>query len=474
MRSSIFINLFFGIYFLYGQTPFLEIRPYAKPDFVQYDLKNHVDHHYPTANITDGNFRRFDGVNLTDDLMFPNCDQGSACYDGHAGVDYYMPAGTPILAPADGYVIWSAFSPGADPCPGGISPNGDTGIIILAHPGTDHFSCYLHLEPPLNVAVTETVTTGDTLGFAGNTGCAQTPHLHFEIRKDSYFFDEQLSYAVDPFGWWGTDIDPIESLRGNRSDWLWKSSWVVDDNDNGFQRYYGPAWDRMAVGYQGDSWIAPSVTNVSLSRHYAIWVPELEEDGEYDIGVYIPSGLNAATEAIYEIYVKNESGASEKTLVTYDQTSNTDNFSTIATLDLPAGANCSVILRDNVGSGSSGNFVVFDAVRFTSAGTVDIDESDLVHPLESFINIKKIYPNPFNPQVTVEYEIQSSDKVSIFVMNLKGQRIKTIKQIFKSKGRHSVSWNGNNDYGVKVSSGLYFLSINAGNSIKTAKILLLE
>ena len=116
-----------------------------------------------------------------DNLMFPDCLQGSSCYDGHAGVDYYMESGTPIIAPANGYVIWSAFSPGADPCPGGISPNGDTGMIILAHPGTDYFSCYLHLEPPLNVSVGESVETGDTLGFAGNTGCAQSPHLHFEI-----------------------------------------------------------------------------------------------------------------------------------------------------------------------------------------------------------------------------------------------------------------------------------------------------
>ena len=64
-------------------------------------------------------------------------------------------------------------------------------------------------------------------------------------------------FAVDPFGWWGSEPDPIESIRGNRSEWLWKSSWLVDDNDNGFQRYYGPAWDRMAVGYDGDCWIAP-------------------------------------------------------------------------------------------------------------------------------------------------------------------------------------------------------------------------
>jgi flagellar hook assembly protein FlgD len=97
-----------------------------------------------------------------------------------------------------------------------------------------------------------------------------------------------------------------------------------------------------------------------------------------------------------------------------------------------------------------------------------------VHPVESFINIRKIYPNPFNPQVTVEYEIQDSDQVSIYVRDLKGQHIKTINQLFKSKGRHRVSWRGDNDYGLKVSSGLYFLSIKAGNSIKTAKVLLLE
>ena len=141
MKRLLIILIALPMFLLNGQIPFLEIRPYAIPDFIQYDIKNHVDHHYPTANITDGNFRRFDGVNLTENLMFPECIQGTACYDGHAGVDYYMPAGTPILAPADGYVIWSAFSPSADPCPGGISPNGDTGLIILAHPGTDYFTC---------------------------------------------------------------------------------------------------------------------------------------------------------------------------------------------------------------------------------------------------------------------------------------------------------------------------------------------
>ena len=474
MKRLLIIFLSVPMLLLNGQIPFLEIRPYAIPDFIQYDIKNHVDHHYPTANIADGNFRRFDGVNLTENLMFPECSQGTACYDGHAGVDYYMPAGTPILAPADGYVIWSAFSPSADPCPGGISPNGDTGLIILAHPGTDYFTCYLHLEPPLNVSVGETVTTGDTLGFNGNTGCAQTPHLHFEVRKEAHWFNEQQSYAVDPFGWWGSDPDPIESIRGNRSEWLWKSSWVVDDNDNGFQRYYGPVWDRMAVGYEGDCWIAPSTESNSASRHYAIWVPELEASGEYDISVYIPGGLDASTAAIYEIYVKNEDGQSEKTTVVHDQSQNTDGFHTIATLELPSGSNCSVILRDIVEDGSSGSFVVFDAVRFTSAGTVGTDDTNVGYTVPESVSINKVYPNPFNPQVTVDYEINHQSYVSVFVVDISGKKIKTIKGFQGSKGRYRILWNGDNDHGVNVSSGLYFLSIKAGNTIRTAKVLLLE
>ncbi len=474
MKRLPIILLAMSMWLLIGQTPFLEIRPYAVPDFIQYDIKNHVDHHYPTANITDGNFRRFDGVNLTENLMFPECNQGTSCYDGHAGVDYYMPAGTPILAPADGYVIWSAFSPSADPCPGGISPNGDTGLIILAHPGTDYFTCYLHLDPPLNVSVGETVNTGDTLGFNGNTGCAQTPHLHFEVRKEAHWFNEQESYAVDPFGWWGSDPDPIESIRGNRSEWLWKSSWVVDDNDNGFQRYYGPVWDRMAVGYEGDCWIAPSTAVNSASRHYAIWVPELETSGEYDISVYIPSGLDAATAAIYEIYVKNEDGQSQKTTVVHDQSQNTNGFHTIATLDLPAGSNCSVILRDFVGGESSGSFVIFDAIRFTSAGTVSTVNGDVDHTFPEYLSINKVYPNPFNPNVTVEYQVAQKENISIWVVDLNGKKIKKIKEFQGSKGIHEAVWNGDNDYGENVSSGLYFLSIMAGNSIKTAKVLLLE
>ena len=53
--------LFFFEVFVHAQDPFLEIRPFAQPSFEQFSSRNHVDHHYPSSNIQDGFFLRFDG-----------------------------------------------------------------------------------------------------------------------------------------------------------------------------------------------------------------------------------------------------------------------------------------------------------------------------------------------------------------------------------------------------------------------------
>ena len=96
-----------------------------------------------------------------------------------------MPFDNPILAPADGYVLWSSFSPAADPCPGGITPNGDQGTIIVAH-GNGYYTVYLHLNEPLNVSVGDNVVVGDTLGFNGNTGCAPVSYTHLTLPTTPY------------------------------------------------------------------------------------------------------------------------------------------------------------------------------------------------------------------------------------------------------------------------------------------------
>ncbi len=68
------------------------------------------------------------------------------------------------------------------------------------------------------------------------------------------------------------------------------------------------------------------------------------------------------------------------------------------------------------------------------------------------------YPNPFNPTTTINYTIKENSKVSINIYNIKGQKVKQlisgIRQLLE--GQHSVVWNGKDDNGKPVSSGIYF------------------
>ena len=463
------ISFWLCLAFLIGQEPFLEIRPFVKPTFEQYSSRNHVDHHYPSSNIQDGIFLRFDGAEFTNDVIFPDCPSGSSCYDGHAGTDYYMPLNTPILAPAGGYVLWSAFSPPADPCPGGIEPNGDQGTIIIAH-GNGYFSCYLHMNPPLNVSVGETVETGDTLGFNGNSGCAINAHLHFEIRKENWYFDTSEPWAINPYGWWGNDGDPIEEIRGNRSEWLWVSTELVDDGDNGFQRYYGPDWTYLNTGYEDDSWSAPVVYTVDDSRHYAIWVPTLEAAGEYDIQAFLPEGLNAATGAKYEIIVQNEDGTNSKTIVLIDQNSGTGDFLTITTLDLPAGSKSSVILRDFVDATSTGDYVIFDALKFVNT-ELKIPDEQLV---PKNFKLYPPFPNPFNPSVTLRYEIFLSSDISIHIYNIRGEKINSYHQQNVQPGIHEFHWTAISASGAIIPSGIYFYTIESNGIVHSKKLIFMQ
>ena len=472
VRYQFLFPLTISIKIIVAQTPFLEFIPYATPEFQQYSIRHHTDHNYPTQTLNGVN-ERFDGNIYYNNIVAFNCTPGVSCYDGHAGNDYHMPINTPILAAADGYVVWSAFSPGADPCPGGIEPNGDTGIIIIYH-YNDYFTCYLHLNPPLNVAVGETVAAGDTIGFNGMTGCASSPHLHFEVRKENYFFDQELPWVVDPYGWWGNYDDPIKSIRGFANEWLWMSDWVIDDGKAGFQRFYGPNWVYHNIGYDGDSWTVPASNNVENSAHYAIWVPDLTDSSEYNIDVYTPNIPDLTSAARYEIIVKDTSGMNTKTMVVYNQNNNPDNFNTIATMNLPAGSNCAVILRDVVDSNSTGSYVVFDALRFVNTANVNItnEQSQQVFPKDIFLH--PAYPNPFNTSTTLRYELNINEVVKIDIFDILGDHVKTVLNEKQTTGYKTIIWDGTNDKNKTVPTGIYYYTVSTGRFSEINKMVLIK
>lgn len=84
------------------------------------------------------------------------------------------------------------------------------------------------------------------------------------------------------------------------------------------------------------------------------------------------------------------------------------------------------------------------------------------------------YPNPFNPETTISFEIPESGTVSLQIYNLKGQLIRTLINDFLPAGKQSLVWNGTDNENKPVASGVYLYKIKAGKNSTTAKMLLLK
>ncbi len=84
------------------------------------------------------------------------------------------------------------------------------------------------------------------------------------------------------------------------------------------------------------------------------------------------------------------------------------------------------------------------------------------------------YPNPFNPTTTIRYTVPKDGNVNICIYNTKGQFVTTLVNERQDFGIHSVVWNGNDNNGNKVSSGIYFTRIIADGKTLTSKMLMLK
>ncbi len=84
------------------------------------------------------------------------------------------------------------------------------------------------------------------------------------------------------------------------------------------------------------------------------------------------------------------------------------------------------------------------------------------------------YPNPFNPSTTIKYGIPESANVSIVVYDIRGTIVTTINSGKKQAGWYEHTWNGRDDSGQPVSTGLYFTHLQAGSYSKAIKMLYLK
>lgn len=185
---------------------------FSRPFAGDFRLVNYFDHDLPLP------------VTSASGTEVNSCDERIAGkVDGHAGYDWSLPVGTPLVAVAEGEVI---FAGAATPffCSWLGRTVSDQQLVQIRHPpmnGEQFVSSYVHLSQ-IDVTLGQQVSRGQAIGASGNTGCSTGPHLHFgAVRLTNT--NNGRGTVVDPYGWEGVGRDPWrQDPSGAGSVWLWR------------------------------------------------------------------------------------------------------------------------------------------------------------------------------------------------------------------------------------------------------------
>ena len=125
-------------------------------------------------------------------------------------------------------------------------------------------------------------------------------------------------------------------------------------------------------------------------------------------------------------------------------------------------------------------------IPYSTSGSYELkiiagDENYISQMIEEILSVipeeyslKQNYPNPFNPTTNIDFTVPATGPVELVIYNIMGQRIRTLKSGNIKYGYHSVQWNGLDDRGLHVASGVYFSELMARDFRQTRKMLLLK
>lgn len=82
------------------------------------------------------------------------------------------------------------------------------------------------------------------------------------------------------------------------------------------------------------------------------------------------------------------------------------------------------------------------------------------------------YPNPFNAATMIRYDLPSLSFVTLEIFDLLGHKVRTLVNHVQPLGQHKIIWDGRNDKGYPLTSGLHFCRLQAGKVVKVIKLLL--
>ena len=84
------------------------------------------------------------------------------------------------------------------------------------------------------------------------------------------------------------------------------------------------------------------------------------------------------------------------------------------------------------------------------------------------------FPNPFNPETTIRYSVYEASEVRLTIYNIQGQHVRVLVDTHHSQGRYNIPWNGRDESGRSVSTGVYLYRLTAGSDVKVRKMIFVK
>jgi hypothetical protein len=109
-----------------------------------------------------------------------------------------------------------------------------------------------------------------------------------------------------------------------------------------------------------------------------------------------------------------------------------------------------------------------DNIAVTSSGPTGIDDTPPA------VTLNRNYPNPFNPSTTIAFHLPHSGATSLKVYDVRGRLVRTLINEVRQAGQHHQEWDGRNNQGQRVASGVYMYRLVFGNVVQTRKMTLLK
>ena len=355
-----------------------------------------------------------------------------------------------------------------------------------------------HFNAVFNEDDSKIIFTG-ALGLNGSNPDDITDNVYWPycIHKYSFEFD------LDTMEFNYIAMDPAVNENAANPDYVWNAdTWNITylpwdtDNDGVIDEYYDdgtvawfsgwPCWfsgtdeafhenNFRVVSNPETGWLA-AVTHDGLAVKYA-------EDGVegYESWIDMP-----------ELTVNLFDPAAGYWSDTYYLNANPESEDYYAELDgmIPAYANPGDFIED-LGAGNGKLHLMFlddyyygssiqgvgDPGGDMSYATLNLDfnyassPNDVVEVIPS--DLGQNYPNPFNPTTTIDFEVYEAAKISIEIFNVRGQKVTTLIDEDYTPGDHSVIWDGTDNRGENVTSGVYLYKMKAGGRYTSTKKMIL-